>query len=73
MSLTLTRIQATHMPPRHQMNEIKVAAGRPLLWMMRDVAAQQGAHRRHRGVHVGSSQPGVRRDALCVCVQRWPG
>jgi hypothetical protein len=45
--LTLTIIQATHMPPRVQMKEMRVAAGRPLLWMMRDVAAHApGRHSR---------------------------
>jgi hypothetical protein len=34
---TLTMIHATHMPPRTQMNEIRVAAGKPLLWMIREV------------------------------------
>jgi hypothetical protein len=30
------------MPPSTQMKEMRVAAGRPLLWMMRDVAVGSG-------------------------------
>lgn len=39
ISWNLMMTQATHMPPRTHMKEMRVAAGRPLLWMMRDVAA----------------------------------
>ncbi len=41
ISWNLMSIQATHRPPSTQMNEMRVAGGRPLLWMIREVAVNR--------------------------------